>query len=221
MSFILNIDTYGDIASVCVAHNGEALYFDNNNNQRDHAIWLHTAIDTMFKKNNRALKDISAVALTIGPGSYTGLRVGLATAKGVCYALQVPLITINTLELMALAVQNEASDLICPMIDARRMEVFTAIYNKNLQPILISQAMVINETSFKETLATHQILFCGNGSKKLQSIIKDDNALFSTTIADASHLASLSYERFCKKEFADLAYTEPLYIKEFYTPIRK
>ena len=221
MSLILNIDTSGDIASICIAQNGKPLYVDSNEKQKDHAAWLHPAINKLFQNANIQIKNIEAIGITIGPGSYTGLRVGLATAKGLCYALKIPLIAINTLEAMAFALKKEASDLICPMIDARRMEVFTAIYNKDLQPMLSPRAMIIDESSFAEIIAAHQILFCGSGSHKFQSIINDKNAAFSSAVADASHLASLSFDLFCKKEFADLAYTEPLYIKEFYTPTRK
>ena len=221
MSFILNIDTAVDIASVCLAGDGEALQLTINENQKDHAAWLHPAIEEMLKVNKLTMKDISGVAVSIGPGSYTGLRVGLSTAKGLCYAMDIPLITIGTLEMMAYSVKDEAVDLICPLIDARRMEVFAAVYNKILQPLIVPQIMIINETSFAEILAEHKILFSGNGRKKLQTIISNSNALFTNTDGNASHLAALSFKSFCKKEFADLAYTGPLYLKEFYTPIRK
>ena len=221
MSFILNIDTAVDIASVCLAKDGEALQLTTNENQKDHAAWLHSAIEEMLRINKLTMKDISGVAVSIGPGSYTGLRVGLSTAKGLCYAMNIPLITIGTLEMMAYSVKDEAVDLICPLIDARRMEIFAAVYNKVLQPLIAPQIMIINENSFAELLAAHKILFSGNGSKKLQTIISNSNALFTNTAGNASHLAALSYHPFCKKEFADLAYTEPLYLKEFYTPTRK
>jgi tRNA threonylcarbamoyladenosine biosynthesis protein TsaB len=219
MSFILNIDTAVDIASVCLAEDGEALQLVTNENQKDHAAWLHSAIEKIL--DGLKMKDIRAVAVSIGPGSYTGLRVGLSTAKGLCYALNIPLITVGTLEMIAYAVKNEAVDLISPLIDARRMEVFAAVYNKVLQPLTAPQIMTINENSFTELLAEHKILFLGNGSKKLQIIISNNNALFTNTSGNASHLAALSYKLFCKKEFADLAYTEPLYLKEFYFHSRK
>ena len=217
MSFILNIDTAVNIASVCLAKNGEALQFISNENQKDHAAWLHPAIADILDNNKLSMMDMEAVAVTIGPGSYTGLRVGLATAKGVCYAMNIPLIAISTLEMMAFAVKNETADLICPMIDARRKEVFAAVYDKNLQQIISPQAMIIDENSFVQLLSSHSILFCGSGGKKLQTIISNKNALFSNTAGNASHLALISYDRFCKKEFADLAYAEPMYLKEFYS----
>jgi len=220
MSFILNIDTAIDIASSCLSKDGKVLQLVSNENQKDHAAWLHPAIAEMLNSDKLSMKDIEAVAITIGPGSYTGLRVGLATAKGLCYAMNIPLIAVGTLEMMAFAVKNEATDLICPMIDARRNEVFMAVYNKNLQQIILPQSMIIDENSFVQLLSSHSILFCGSGSKKLQTMISNSNALFSNTIGNASHLAAISFACFRKKEFADLAYAEPMYLKEFYS-IRK
>src|SRR5258706_7327024 len=114
MSFILNIDTAVDVASVCLAKDGGALQLTTNENQKDHAAWLHLAIEEMLKVNKLTMKDISGVAVSIGPGSYTGLRVGLSTAKGLCYTMDIPLITIGTLDMMAYSVIDEAVDLICP-----------------------------------------------------------------------------------------------------------
>jgi tRNA threonylcarbamoyladenosine biosynthesis protein TsaB len=221
MNLILNIDTAVEIASICLAKDGEGLLTSINENQKDHAAWLHQAIAEILLNNKVNMKDIDAIAVTIGPGSYTGLRVGLATAKGLCYAMNIPLITINTLYMMAFALKNEATELICPMIDARRNEVFTAIYDRELKPIVSPQAMIIDEKSFSELLSSHKIVFCGSGSKKLQTLISDNNAGFSNTIANALHLAPISYNFFCKNEFAGLAYAEPIYLKEFYSAFRK
>lgn len=219
MSLILNIDTALDTASVCLSDNNEVLQLLLNENQKDHAGWLNTAISAILRKTNKTINELEAVAVTIGPGSYTGLRVGLASAKGICYALNIPLITINTLKMIALATkQNEINDynMICPMIDARRMEVFTMLYNYDLEEKNPPVAITLNEKSFSEILTEHKIVFCGNGIKKLQQIITSPNALFNNTVANASHFAKLSYDYFCKKEFVNLAYTDPLYIKEFY-----
>jgi len=222
MSFILNIDTAVDIASVCLTKDGGVIQTSINKNQKDdHSAWLHTAINEILIGVGLSMKDIHAIAITIGPGSYTGLRTGLATAKGICYAMNIPLIAINTLEMMAFAVKNEAVDLICPAIDARRMEVFTAVYDINLNQIIAPLALVLNEDSFSEILSSHKMLFCGNANTKLQEVISNSNALYSNTMGNASTLASLSYQRLRKKEFADTAYIEPFYIKEFYTTVRK
>jgi len=220
MSFILNIDTALDTASVCLAQNEEILALAINENQKKQSGWLHQVINELLKKNNLRPNQLDAVAVSIGPGSYTGLRVGLSAAKGLCYALNIPLIAVSTLKMIAFAAKDEADSLICPMIDARRMEVFTAVYDKELQEKMPAHALVIDEKSFADML-TSSILFCGNGSKKLQSLISNTNASFSDTVSNASHLSPLSQNCFLKKEFADLAYTEPLYIKEFYSPVRK
>lgn len=191
MSLILNIDTALDKASVCLSKDGKVLQISFNENQKDHASWLHTAIAELLQKSNLKINDLQAVAVSIGPGSYTGLRVGLSAAKGFCFALNIPLITVNSLKLIAFAVKEEAIDLICPLIDARRMEVFTALFDKNLLEKILPTNMVVDEKSFATVLLNNKILFCGNGVSKLQSIISNRNASFSNTNSDASHLANL------------------------------
>jgi tRNA threonylcarbamoyladenosine biosynthesis protein TsaB len=221
MSLILNIDTALDQASVCLAKDGIALGMSTNEIPKSHASWLQAGIVELLKKCGYTLRELSAVSVSIGPGSYTGLRIGLASAKGFCYALKIPLIVIGTLEMTAFAVKNEGTGLICPMIDARRMEVFTALYDKELVELVPPGVMILEKSSFSELLSVNKILFCGNGSKKLQSLISDNNALFSDRNGNASHMAPLSQKRFHQKEFAQLASTEPLYIKEFYSPTLK
>ncbi len=221
MSLVLNIDTALDSASVCLAKDGKSLDLLINKDQKSHAGWLHPAIDDMLRKNNLYMNQLDAIAVSIGPGSYTGLRVGLASAKGLCYALHKPLIAVSTLEMMAQAVREEARDLICPLIDARRMEVFAAVYDKKLREKISPQAMIVDENSFASLLQEHEILFCGNGNKKLQALLSTNHAAFSDTGANASHLAQLSHLQWEAKNFANLVSTEPLYIKEFYSPHRK
>ena len=216
MALILNIDTAVETASICLAKDGRLLLLDKNKDQKDHAGWLHPAIEAMMNETGYKLTDMDAFTVTIGPGSYTGLRVGLATAKGFCFALQKPLIVINTLQMMANAATENAVELICPMIDARRMEVFTAIYNKKLEIIVEPLALVVDEKSFAKELALNKILFLGNGSKKFKSLCENKNAFFTEIAADASHIISFSELQFSKNHFADLAYSEPLYLKEFY-----
>jgi len=220
MALILNIDTAVDIASLCLAKNEEVLSIDRNESQKDHASWLHLAIKEIFEKNNLELRLVDAVSVTGGPGSYTGLRIGMATAKGICFALNKPLISLNTLLVMAKAAKNESTDLLCPMIDARRMEVFTAIYTKELEIVKDPAAITLNENSFAEYLSNNSICFFGNGSKKFKAIEKSSKAFFSDIKTDASSMISLSEKCFSEKKFADLAYAEPLYLKEFYTPTK-
>ena len=221
MNLILNIDTAVDTASVCLSQNGEVLQLISNGRQKDHASWLHVAISKILKDAGYQMNNVQAVAVSIGPGSYTGLRVGLSTAKGLCYAMNIPLIAIGTLDIMAFAVRDTDADLICPMIDARRMEVFTALYDKNLKQLIAPYAMILNDTSFADSLASGKMIFLGNGSHKLQTIISNKNAFFSSAEATAAHLGQLSNKNFIRKEFVDLAYIQPLYVKEFYNPSRK
>jgi len=221
MSLLLNIDTALDAASVCLSRDEEILQLISNEKQRDQASWLHNSIAAMMQQNNITINQLQAVAVTNGPGSYTGLRVGLAAAKGLCFALSIPLITIGTLEIMAYAVKEEALYFICPMIDARRMEVFTALYDKSLTERKAGHALIIDENSYAMELHSHQLLFCGNGSKKMQQVVTHSNASFSNTSYNAADLAILACRCFRNQEFANLAYSEPLYIKEFYSPGRK
>jgi tRNA threonylcarbamoyladenosine biosynthesis protein TsaB len=220
MALILNIDTAVDIGSICLAKDGEFLSVAKNESQKDHASWLHLAIKEIFEKNNLALVSVDAIAVTGGPGSYTGLRIGMATAKGICYALNKPLISLNTLLVMANAAKQVNADLLCPMIDARRMEVFTAIYTKELQIVKEPAAITLNENSFNDHLLNNSICFFGNGSNKFRTIKKHEKAIFNDIRIDGSSMISLSEKMFAEKEFSDLAYAEPLYLKEFYTPAR-
>lgn len=221
MSYLLNIDTSGDTASICLSENENIIALSVNENRNDHASWLHPAIDRMLKKNELRPSSLHGISVSIGPGSYTGLRISLSAAKGLCYALNIPLITVSSLAIIALAAAPQATEFICPLIDARRMEVYSALYDKELNEIQGPHTLIIDEMSFSATLASHHILFCGSGSKKLQAVVSNDNARFSDAASDASHLASLAFSKFSGNDLADPAYTEPVYIKEFYTTQRK
>ncbi|MEP6674491.1 MAG: tRNA (adenosine(37)-N6)-threonylcarbamoyltransferase complex dimerization subunit type 1 TsaB [Ferruginibacter sp.] len=222
MSVILNIDTATEIANVSIAKNGIVLESISNENQKDHAAFLQPAIHLLLSKNKISIHELVAIAVVNGPGSYTGLRVAMASAKGLSYALSKPLITVNTLELMAasaiaLGDKNPIGAIFCPMIDARRMEVFTALYNANLQLQLDPCAMVINESSFAEQLSQQPIIFFGNGSEKLKPVIKHADALFMSISADVTVLSEKTYGLYQQEKFTDLAYSEPFYIKAFYS----
>lgn len=220
MALILHIDTAVTAASVCLAQNGNLLSISKNNNQKDHSAWLHGAIKEILESNDCEIGSIDAVAVIEGPGSYTGLRIGMASAKGICYALNKQLITLNTLLVMANAAKDEETDLLCPMIDARRMEVFTALYTKSLELVKEPAAITLHENSFVEELTSNSICFFGNGSDKFHKIKSNGSAVFKNIDFDAASMISLAERKFQKKEFANLAYVEPLYLKEFYTPTR-
>ncbi|MCU7551704.1 tRNA (adenosine(37)-N6)-threonylcarbamoyltransferase complex dimerization subunit type 1 TsaB [Chitinophagaceae bacterium LB-8] len=218
MSLILNIDTAVQTASVCLSRDGENMGLKINPSQKDHAAWLHIAINDLLQQHSLSLSSLDAIAVSAGPGSYTGLRVGMATAKGLCYALNLPLITVGTLQMMAMAAVDEPTDLLCPMIDARRMEVFTATYNKSLTEVILPSNIILTETYLLDLLENNTITFFGNGSTKFLKLINNNNAIFKQLDATAEHLAKLSNTFFIQQKFSDLAYSEPFYGKEFYSP---
>ncbi len=223
MALILNIDTATETASIALARDGETLFMVNNDVPKEHAAWLHTAVKHLLNETGSRMRDLSAVAVTSGPGSYTGLRVGMATAKGFCYALNIPLITESTLKVMAFAAREQVreTDLLCPMIDARRMEVFTAIYRPDMTEWLPATAMVIDEHSFGDQLSQHRLSFFGGGSDKCKPLIRSPHAHFEKVICHSGYLGILSFLRYLQKEFTGLVYSEPAYTKEFYTHTRK
>ena len=221
MNFILSIDTAVTEASVCLSNDAEILALKTNHHSHESAAWLHTAIQQLLHETTISIHQLAAVAVSAGPGSYTGLRVGMAAAKGLCYALQIPLITINTLHMMAVAALNEPTDLLCPMIDARRMEVFTGLYTKALDEVLPAQAVILDAHIFSTILGQSTITFFGNGSQKFQTLMHHPHAVFKNINADASHLSALARQAFQQKKFADLAYSEPFYGKEFFSPAHK
>jgi tRNA threonylcarbamoyladenosine biosynthesis protein TsaB len=217
MAYILNIDTAITNASVCLSKDDELVNIAVNENLKDHAAWLQPAIKKLIDAAGIQLKDLDAVAVSNGPGSYTGLRIGLSTAKGLCYALNIPLIAIGTLDMMAAAAENNSTDLLCPMIDARRMEVFTAVYKKNREILIPPCAMILDEHSFSDLLRNNTILFFGNGSDKFKklSIINQDNVSFENIETTSSSLIKISNHRFHTSNFDDIALLKPLYIKNF------
>jgi tRNA threonylcarbamoyladenosine biosynthesis protein TsaB len=230
MPLLLNIDTATEHASVCLCKDNVVTGLIESTEQKNHASFVQPAIQELINNNGIQLKDIDAVAVTAGPGSYTGLRVGLASAKGICYALDKPLILINTLEVMAQSIISHYQSthiaipdaaLLCPLIDARRMEVFTALYNTSLQEVEPPHALIIDEQSFSWVLKSHPIIFSGSGHLKLKSIITNRDVSFVDIQHNAAHLAILSINAYQSKRFANLAYSEPLYVKEFFNPVKQ
>ncbi|ANE51152.1 tRNA (adenosine(37)-N6)-threonylcarbamoyltransferase complex dimerization subunit type 1 TsaB [Flavisolibacter tropicus] len=217
MSLILHIETAVEGASICLAKDQELIAFKENKDIRDSAAWLHQAIHLLLQENTTPIQRLQAIAVSAGPGSYTGLRVGMATAKGLCYALQVPLITLGTLEIMAAAAKEVTTDLLCPMIDARRMEVFTAVYDKNEQVLLPPHNRVLDTTSFADILENNSITFFGNGSQKWKELTDNKNAHFAAIEFSAKDMIAMAAANYQRQAFTDLAYSEPLYVKEFFT----
>jgi tRNA threonylcarbamoyladenosine biosynthesis protein TsaB len=220
LALILNIDTATEIASVAICAHQNVLAFCTNNVQNEHASFLQPAIEKMLVEHNISLHNLDAIAVTNGPGSYTGLRVGLASAKGLSFALQKPLITVNTLEAMAVASIHENNDsdvLHCPMIDARRMEVYTAVYDCNIEAKMLPNAMILENDNFKNLLKINKIIFSGSGALKAQQVIQHHNAIFSKTLYSAISCNTISQKKFSQKSFDNVAYATPNYLKEFYT----
>jgi len=217
VSYILNIDTAVTTASVCLAKDNQSLGLQLNPSQKDQAAWLHTAIRALIREAEIPLQQLDAIAVSAGPGSYTGLRVGMAAGKGLCYALKKPLIAVNTLQMMAVAAQGEPTELLCPMIDARRMEVFTALYDQSLNEKLSPVNIILDELSFRDVLSLHTVSFFGNGSEKYKNFPHNVNAYFKKIEADAKNMIPLSFNQFKRGELVNLAYSEPNYGKEFYS----
>jgi len=204
-------------ATVCLTVDGKLIDADHNNEIQDHAAWLHSAISGLLRKNGYSLKELSAVAVSIGPGSYTGLRVGLSAAKGLCYALKIPLIALNTLEILAFGVRDLAQTFICPMIDARRMEVYTAVYDKNLIENISPLAMILHSNSFESLLTNNHILFCGNGINKFRPLLNNVNATFTEKSDSTLAMSTLADMYLQQEKISDIAYCEPLYLKDFHS----
>ncbi len=225
MTHILCIETATEICSVAIAKNGETIALVEDTQGNNHASQLHILVAKALEQSNLHFSDLQAVAVSKGPGSYTGLRVGVSAAKGYCYALQIPLIAINTLQSLANGFrQNNPcySGLICPMIDARRMEVYCALFNQTLHEVLPTQANIIDEASFLEQLSQNQIVFIGNGAAKCQNTIVHKQAKFDISVrCNASYLSQLAHDAFIQNIFEDVAYFEPYYLKDFIGTVAK
>lgn len=221
MATIINIETSTDVCSVALTQDGTVLEHREDYNGRNHAVLLSPFIEDMMKyATSRELK-IDAVAVSVGPGSYTGLRIGLSEAKGLAFGLGVPLIGVDTLKLLCVSVMfNKLVDedaIFLPMIDARRMEVFTGAFDLGLAPLMPEQPVVVDENSFKRLIETgRQILMFGNGSDKVAQIVQADNVHHIAGIKPvAIEMMALSEMAYRKNDFIDIAYSVPNYLKDF------
>jgi tRNA threonylcarbamoyladenosine biosynthesis protein TsaB len=221
--YILQIETATASCSVALSSGGEVLAFKEVNSRNVHAEVITRFVEDVLAVAGIAYHQLDAVAVGCGPGSYTGLRIGISTAKGLCFALDKPLIAVDTLEAMVFGVINYAGEvvdkslLLCPMIDARRMEVYTAVYDASGNNIQPTSAAIIGEDSFKALLADNKILFFGDGAEKCQTFLgANPNAQFLPGFTNSAlHLTKRALEKFNKKEFEDVAYFEPYYLKDF------
>ena len=218
MAIILAIETSTKNCSVALFKDSNLLSFMQSDKQEFvHSEQLTNYIQNIVALSKINLKDIDAIALSKGPGSYTGLRIGTSTAKGLCFALEIPLISVSTLQAMAFSMkQNSSVDLYCPMIDARRDEVFCALYDNQNKEIRRVQADIVDASTYTSFL-DKKILFFGNGALKCKEILCHKNAIFVNhdIYPCAKNLGVLSYMKYCSKEFEDTAYFEPYYLKDF------
>jgi tRNA threonylcarbamoyladenosine biosynthesis protein TsaB len=226
LAVILNIETATKVCSVTLAVDGEVKAIRESHVANSHAELVTIFSEEVIKEAGIGFNDLDAVAVSKGPGSYTGLRIGVSTAKGFCYALDKPLIAVNTLHAMAagmIKLTGDDSFLVCPMIDARRMEVYAAVFDTELNEIKATEAVIVDEHSFEDLLKDHQILFAGDGAPKCKDVLSHQKkAFFNNEFhPSAAFLAPLAEQKFLNKAFEDTAYFEPFYLKDFVAGIPK
>lgn len=229
MSLILHLETATHVCSVALAENGNLVALREMSDEKSHATQLTVFVEEIFKEKTLKASDLSAIAVSKGPGSYTGLRIGVSAAKGIAYGAETPLIAISTLQSMAAGIRHEIPDNIagqntwlCPMIDARRMEVYSAFYDmQNRQKRSIS-ADIIDKNSYKDILDHHKVIFFGNGAEKCKQTLTHPNAFFIDEITpSAQDMIEIAHKAFTEKRFENVAYFEPFYLKDFIATVPK
>ena len=217
MGVILCIETATTNCSVALGKEGKLLALkEDYSNNYSHAERLHVFIEEILNENQLSPKDLSAIAVSKGPGSYTGLRIGVSAAKGLCFSLDIPLISVATLTSLARQVDKQAGDFIIPLLDARRMEVYTAGFDSKYHSVFNTRAKILDENSFSEMLDKGKVSFIGNGVEKFQKVCAHENAQFIIgKLPSAAEMVELASEKFVNKDFEDVAYFEPYYLKDF------
>lgn len=219
MSLILSLETATTVCGVALHQAGQLLASATLCQSQSHSVQLNQMVEDVLQRSGHHLSHLSGVAVSMGPGSYTGLRIGVATAKGLCYAGDLPLLAVNTLAAMTwgLCRTNPQPLWYCPMLDARRMEVYCAIYDEKLQEIEPTQAKIIDEQAFIEHLADHNILFFGDGAAKCKPLLSNQPRAFfvEDVVPSVEAVGQLAYKRFTQQQFEDVAYFEPFYLKDF------
>lgn len=219
MAFILSIETATSVCSVCLSADGKIIDCRENVTDNSHAKMLTVFIEEILADNAIAFTDLSSIAVSAGPGSYTGLRIGTSVAKGLCYALNIPLIAVPTLQCLALAIQQHSDKpeaVYLPVLDARRIDVYTAIYNHGLTELVPAGCVTVN-TDFETSLSKFRRVYIGgNGMQKCKEVFSAANLIFVDGIAcDSRAMVPVAHQKFIKKEFENMAYFEPVYLKEF------
>ena len=220
MSCILHIDTSTSVCSVAVSEDGACIYHEEDLTGQHHAELLGTYVDQALSFIDSHAIPLDAVAVSSGPGSYTGLRIGVSMAKGICYALGIPLLSVPTLQLLTVPVllgrELEDDALLCPMIDARRMEVYAAVYDRALHEVRGTQADIVDADTYKEWLDQHPVYFMGNGADKCREVIQHPNARWIDGIQPlAKNMFPLAEQRLLRGQTEDVAYFVPFYLKDF------
>ena len=219
MNYILNIESSTTNCSISLALDGNLVALkESNDDKYSHSTKLHSFINEVLKKSNISVKELVAIAVSKGPGSYTGLRIGVAAAKGLCYSLDIPLISISTLHILSKQIQVREQGLILPVMDARRDEVYCAVYDSSYNLIKKAVPKIINQESFSELSYKSKLYFIGNGQEKCKRLIENNtNLIFSNynTFPSAREMTQLSYKKFKDLNFKDIAYFEPDYLKDF------
>jgi tRNA threonylcarbamoyladenosine biosynthesis protein TsaB len=221
MSCIVHIETTTKVCSVALSQDGECLMSEENFEGPSHGVVLGPYVEEAVSFADSHAIPIDAVAVSSGPGSYTGLRIGASTAKGLCYGRNLKLIAVPTLELLCVPLLLHHEELpetvlFCPMLDARRMEVYTAVYDRSLKPLKEVSAKVIDETSFQEFLEKGKVVFFGNGAEKCKDVIRHENAIFVDDIDPlAKYMFPLAEKALAENRTVDVAYFEPFYLKDF------
>jgi tRNA threonylcarbamoyladenosine biosynthesis protein TsaB len=231
MALILIIETSTEVCSVSLLKDGTLLDLIESDEGQNHARLVTVFAENLLSRNKLQPRELNAVAVSKGPGSYTGLRIGVSTAKGICFAGNIPLIAVGTLEAMAkhvalnkklFGIPDDKLTLFCPMIDARRMEVFSMLLDENSTVLNPITADIIDDSFLSHELSNKQVVFFGNGSEKCEKIIKSPNALFLPNIkASARHMTELVWEAYNNNHFEDVAYFEPFYLKDFVATVSK
>jgi tRNA threonylcarbamoyladenosine biosynthesis protein TsaB len=217
MSFFLSIETSSETCSVAISNEVGVIHSHTEQEPQTHAGKLTLLIDHTLKKCQISYNQLEAVFLSSGPGSYTGLRIGTSTAKGICYGLKIPLVAVSALDILLAQVNTTNAALLCPMIDARRMEVYCKLVNKKSNhEILPNNAMVIEPNTFENYLNKNIVAFFGSGSSKIQSVIEHPNAIFIKDVkVTAEALSKIGYRKWSKNEIEDTLHFEPDYVKDF------
>ena len=216
MGLILNIETATTNCSVALAKDGDTIaLLEENDKNYSHSERLHIYINDVLVKANISMKELDAIAVSKGPGSYTGLRIGVSAAKGLCYSLDIPLISVHTLEALAHQV-NVDKGFIVPMLDARRMEVYSSIYNHNYELVRDTEAQILDEYSFQNILNQDDVYFIGSGVEKTKELIQHENANFIVNkLPSANEMSLLSFKKYKISDMENVAYFEPYYLKDF------